>query len=209
MPRRGRAFSLPNRGPRSRKSKPRARSCRRFCRAPSAARFRTPNWRPIFALYQTARKQGDPFESAVLFALRGVLISPQFLFRAEAPNPSPQPRLLDSYALATRLSYFLWASMPDSLLTDLAETGRLQDPEILKGQVGRMLRSPKALGLVQSFVEQWLGTRELGSTIAPDAKLFPMYSGDEELRGDIRYQPVLFFRETAGKRSFAAQPARL
>ena len=150
---------------------------------------------PYFALYQTARKQGDPFEGAVLFALRGVLISPQFLFRAETPNPSPQPRLLDSYALATRLSYFLWGSMPDSLLTDLAETDRLQDPEIIKGQVGRMLRSPKALGLVQSFVEQWLGTRELGSTITPDAKLFPMYSGDEELRGDIRYQPVLFFQE--------------
>jgi hypothetical protein len=147
------------------------------------------------ALYQTARKQGDLFEPAVLFALRGVLISPQFLFRIEPPNPSSQPRLLDNYALATRLSYFLWGSMPDSLLIDLAEMGKLQDPEVLKGQVARMLRSPKSLGLVQSFVEQWLRTRELGSVITPDAKLFPMYAGDEELRGDIRYQPVLFFQE--------------
>jgi hypothetical protein len=84
--------------------------------------------------------------------------------------------------------------MPDGLLFDLAEAGKLHDPEILKWQVSRMLRSPKSLGLTQNFVEQWLGTRELGRTVNPDAKLFPQY-GDAELRGDIRYQPVLFFLE--------------
>ncbi|MDQ6677686.1 MAG: DUF1592 domain-containing protein, partial [Acidobacteriota bacterium] len=96
---------------------------------------------------------------------------------------------------ATRLSYFLWGSTPDGLLLALAEAGRLQDPEILKGQVARMLRNPKSFDFMQSFVEQWLGTRALGQSISPDAKLFPMYAGDEELQGDIRYQPILFFRE--------------
>jgi hypothetical protein len=150
---------------------------------------------PYLALFQAAQKQGNSFQGSILFALRGVLVSPQFLFRIEPPNPGPEPRLLDDYALASRLSYFLWGTMPDSLLFDLAEMGKLHDPEILKWQVARMLRSPKSLEFVESFVEQCLGTRELGHTINPDAKLFPMYAGDEELRGDIRYQPVLFFQE--------------
>jgi hypothetical protein len=150
---------------------------------------------PFLLLFQTAQKQHNSFQNSILFALQGVLISPQFLFRVEAPNPGPEPRLLDDYALASRLSYFLWGSMPDGLLFDLAEAGKLHDPEILKWQVSRMLRHPKSLEFVQSFVEQWLGTRQLGHTINPDAKLFPMYAGDEELRGDIRYQPVLFLQE--------------
>jgi mono/diheme cytochrome c family protein len=150
---------------------------------------------PYLALFQAAQKQGNSFQNSILFALRGVLVSPQFLFRVEAPNPGPESRLLDDYALASRLSYFLWGSMPDGLLFDLAEMGTLNDPEILKWQVARMLRSPKSLEFAESFVEQWLGTRELGHTINPDAKLFPIYAGDEELRGDIRYQPVLFFQE--------------
>jgi mono/diheme cytochrome c family protein len=150
---------------------------------------------PYLELFQTAQKQGDSFQASILLALRGVLISPQFLFRFEPPNPGLETRLLDDYALASRLSYFLWGSMPDSLLFDLAETGKLHEPDILKWQVERMLRSPKALGLAQNFVEQWLGTRELGRTVSPDAKLFPAYAADAELRGDIRYQPVLFFQE--------------
>ncbi len=146
---------------------------------------------PYLDLFQADLKRGGSFDSAILFALRGVLISPQFLFRLEDRRP-------DDYALASRLSYFLWGSMPDGLLFDLAEEGRLHDPDVLKGQVERMLRSPKSLGLVQSFVEQWLGTRELGASINPDTKLFPMWN-DAELRGDIRYQPILFFQEILAK----------
>ncbi len=146
-------------------------------------------------LFQSAQKSGKSFDDSILFAIRGVLVSPQFLFRVEAVNPGSEPRLLDDYALATRLSYFLWGSTPDSLLLALAEAGKLHEPEILNGQVARMLRNTKSFDFVQSFVEQWLGTRALGQTIRPDAKLFPEYSGDEELQGDIRYQPVLFFRE--------------
>lgn len=104
------------------------------------------------------------------------------------------PGRLDDYALATRLSYFLWNSMPDSLLFALAESGQLHDPEILKEQIARMLRNTKAFDFAQSFAEQWLRTRELGETTHPDTAMFPAWK-DAELQGDIRYQPVLFFRE--------------
>ena len=154
-----------------------------------------PDLQPYLELFDLSQKARAAFEESILYALKGVLVSPQFLFRAEAPNTTPQARLLDDYALATRLSYFLWGSTPDSLLLALAETGKLHDPEVLQGQVARMLRNEKSFDFVQSFVEQWLGTRSLAQTIHPDAKLFAVYAADEELRGDVRYQPVLFFRE--------------
>jgi hypothetical protein len=146
------------------------------------------------ALFHSAQKQGDSFEDAILYALKAVLVSPQFLFRTEPPNTSREPRLLDDYSLASRLSYFLWGSTPDGLLLALAETGKLQDPEILKSQVARMLRNPKSFEFVQSFVEQWLRTRDLSQSFRPDAELYPAWS-DAELQGDVRYQPVLFFQE--------------
>ncbi len=146
-------------------------------------------------LFDSAQKNKSSFDDSVLYALKGVLVSPQFLFRIEDQNPFAQPRLLNDYALASRLSYFLWGSTPDSLLLALAKAGKLHEPEILAGQTARMLRNQKSFDFVQSFVEQWLGTRALGQTAQPDAKLFPVYAGDEELRGDVRYQPVLFFRE--------------
>ncbi|MEJ7608980.1 MAG: DUF1592 domain-containing protein [Bryobacteraceae bacterium] len=145
-------------------------------------------------LFHSAEKRGEPFDDAILYALRGVLISPKFLFRIEEPNPEVRPRLLDDYALASRLSYFLWGSQPDGLLLALAEGGKLNEPEVLKNQVARMLRNQKSFDFVQSFVEQWLRTRDLGASFKPDAELFPLWR-DAELQGDIRYQPVLFFRE--------------
>ncbi len=148
---------------------------------------------PYLSLFSAARRSGSSYDDAILYAVRGVLVSPQFLFRLERPS-TKQDGLIDDYALASRLSYFLWGSMPDSLLFDLAAAGKLQDPEILKWQVGRLLRSPKSVEFVTRFVEQWLGTRELGRTIQPDPKLFPMYA-DDELRSDIRYQPIMFFHE--------------
>jgi mono/diheme cytochrome c family protein len=145
-------------------------------------------------VFHAALTRGDSFDEAVLFALRAALMSPQFLFRSEIPNPAPNMRPLDDYALASRLSYFLWGSMPDSLLMALADKGKLKDPEILKVQVARMLRNTKSFDFAQSFVEQWLRTRDLGKSIEPDTGLFPAWK-DAELQGDIRYQPILFFRE--------------
>lgn len=139
------------------------------------------------SLFRSAIQRNDSFEDAIVYALRGALISPQFLFRIE-------PAKLDDYALASRLSYFLWGSMPDTLLLALAETGKLSDPEILKGQVARMLRNPRSTDFARSFVDQWLRTRDVGETFKPDAELFPEWS-DTELQGDIKNQPLLFFRE--------------
>lgn len=147
------------------------------------------------ALFQLAQKQGETFDGAVFFALRAALVSPKFLFRAEPPNPGPGPKPVDQFALASRISYFLWGSMPDELLFDVAAAGKLHDPAVIRELVPRMLRNDRSLGFAQRFIEQWLRTRELAGDKAPDAKLYPLYAEDEELRGDIRFQPILFFRE--------------
>lgn len=150
---------------------------------------------PYMELFKAARQQGQPFEASVLFVLRSALVSPMFLFRVESPNGGLEPQPLDQYALASRLSYFLWGSMPDELLFDIAAEGKLHEPEVLKELVQRMLRNDRSLAFVQRFVEQWLRTRELGTDKSPDPELFPTYATDEELRADIRFQPILFFRE--------------
>lgn len=144
---------------------------------------------PYLSLYSAARKAGEDFEPAIFFALRGALVSPLFLFRTEPAET------VDGYALASRLSYFLWGSQPDELLTDLAASGKLQDPEVLRQMARRMLKHDRSWNLARRFTEQWLHTRELTGDKAPDAKLFPEYAKDEELRGDIRIQPQQFFRE--------------
>lgn len=148
---------------------------------------------PFLALFRASLQAKQTFDSSVVYMLRGVLMSPQFLFHVEAPNLSSEPRLVDDYALASRLSYFLWGSMPDEMLFDLAQMGKLHEPAVLQEEIGRMLRSGKSNGFVESFVTQWLGTRELGREFVPDAKIFPNYLGDADLQGDIRFQPTVFF----------------
>jgi hypothetical protein len=143
-------------------------------------------------LFRRAREQGQEFEPAIYFALRGVLVSPRFLFHVEASGSDPQLR---QYALASRFSYFLWGSMPDEFLLDIAAAGKMDDPKVLRQLVPRMLRDPRSLELFTRFVEQWLRTRELDGGHAPDAGLFPEYANDAELRSDIRLQPVFFFQE--------------
>jgi hypothetical protein len=150
---------------------------------------------PYLNLFKTARKMGQPFDSAVLLGVRGALVSPLFLFRVEPSYTGSEPRPLDAYALASRISYFLWGSMTDELLFDVAASGKLQDPEVLRQLTRRMLRNDRSLNFAQRFVEQWLRTRELGADKKPDPELFPTYANDEELRGDIRFQPILFFQE--------------
>ncbi|MCX6592193.1 MAG: DUF1592 domain-containing protein [Acidobacteria bacterium] len=147
------------------------------------------------SLFEAARKQGRDYEEAVFFAVRGALVSPKFLFRVEQPNRTAVVQPVSDYQLASRLSYFLWGSMPDELLLDAAAAGKLREPAVLKALVARMLRNDRSLGFAQRFIEQWLGTRDLMGTKKPDTKLYPMFDNDEELRSDIRLQPVLFFRE--------------
>lgn len=143
------------------------------------------------ALFEGARTRGEPFEPSLLFAMQGALISPHFLFRLEEPNPDSQPRLVGDYEIASRLSYFLWDSMPDDELFRLAAEGKLKEPEVLREQAVRMLKDRKTRESAESFVEQWLGTRELGRNIKPD-RAANRYSN--ELEWALKQEPVLFFQ---------------
>jgi hypothetical protein len=135
-------------------------------------------------LFSSELKRGESFESSILYALQTALVSPHFLFLRERQNLEPGPRLLGDYELASRLSYFLWGTMPDDVLLGLAAAGKLNDPDVLKEQVARMLQGGtarrdedrvrvvsdgKVTEFTTRFVEQWLGTRELGRDIKPDA----------------------------------------
>ena len=117
--------------------------------------------------YRAARRSGQRFEDAVKVVLQAVLISPKFLLRSETPpgTAEPAPYRVSDWDLASRLSYFLWASMPDAELRDLARHGALSDPAVLEAQVDRMLADPKADTLGTSFAAQWLGFQQVGSRI--------------------------------------------
>lgn len=136
------------------------------------------------ALFEAERKRGGTFDDAVLHAIQAVLMSPHFLFRLETGQ----------YAIASRLSYFLWGSMPDKQLFSMAEQEMLRDPATLKCEIARMVTDVKATEFAERFVEQWLGTRDLGREVKPDPKLFaPFY--DAEIQSGIKYEPIIFFQE--------------
>lgn len=151
----------------------------------------------LMNLFDLADKQGEAFNDAVRVALEGVLISPFFLYRLELEQPGKPSGSASSisapvgdWELASRLSYFLWASMPDDELFDLAKDGRLHDPATLDKQTRRMLQSPKARALVDTFAEQWLGLRSLDEH-QPDPTEFPDF--DKNLRKAIYDEPTMFF----------------
>jgi len=140
---------------------------------------------------QSAMKQGDSFERGVQLALQGVLISPHFLFRGELqpePNNPNAVHPINEFALASRLSYFLWSSMPDDELFSLAGKGELR--KNLDRQVRRMLKDPKSRALVDNFAGQWLQLRNL-RIATPDAKTFPDY--DDTLRAAMQAETETFF----------------
>jgi hypothetical protein len=143
------------------------------------------------ALFDKASAHGASFEQALKLALKGVLISPSFLFLTDSPPAKKGLYQLGHYEVASHLSYFLWASMPDDELFALAGRGRLHDPDVLRGQVRRMLRDPRSRGLADGFAAQWLGIRPLGVTIRPDAKLFPEFT--DQLAAAMREETLLLF----------------
>ena len=116
----------------------------------------------LLTVFDRPPARGDAFEAAVRLPLKAVLISPYFLFLVEPEADQEGVFPLAHYPLAARLSYFLWASMPDDELFALARQGKLQDDEVLRRQVRRMLKDPKARGLAETFAPQWLGLRPLG-----------------------------------------------
>jgi mono/diheme cytochrome c family protein len=142
-------------------------------------------------LFDKASRRGDSFEQSLKLALKGVLISPSFLFLTETPPDKEGAYRLGHYEVAGHLSYFLWSSMPDEELLRLASQGKLHDEKVLREQVRRMARSPRARGLANGFAAQWLGIQPLGVTIRPDARLFPEFT--DELAEAMREETVLFF----------------
>ena len=105
-------------------------------------------------LYDRAAERGDPYEERVKLALKGVLVSKDFLFRMEDRKTKPGIYPVGQYEMASRLSYFLWSTMPDEQLLRLADAGKLQDPQVLATQVDRMLDDPRARGFVGTFTGQ-------------------------------------------------------
>ena len=145
---------------------------------------------PYFKLVADARKSGASFKEALAPGLEAILVSPDFLFRIEKDDPSSEARPISQLALASRLSYFLWSSMPDDELLHCAEQQQLRKPEVLKAQVNRMLSDPKSHALVENFAGQWLELRRLES-VAPDRTKFPLF--DDYLRMSMRQETETFF----------------
>ena len=145
----------------------------------------------LIKLFGMADKEGESFENSVKLALEAVLVSPHFLFRGELqPHPRDPNSIhpIDEFALASRLSYFLWSSMPDDELFALAERGKLR--KTLDAEVRRMLKDPRARALVENFAGQWLQIRNL-KLIAPDTVQFPEF--DDNLRAAMEKETQLFF----------------
>ena len=167
-----------------------------------AARFR--HWEVVapaerdglLAFYRTLRdKDGLSHEDAVRDALVGVLMSPHVCYRYEPAEPGPGPHPLSDYALASRLSYFLWASLPDAELLAHAQTGDLHTPAVLVAQTRRMLRDPKVRGLATEFAGNWLDFRRFEEHNAVDRDRFPAFT--PELRRAMFEEPVRFVVDVA------------
>jgi mono/diheme cytochrome c family protein len=145
------------------------------------------------ALFDRVRKEKPGFVEAIKIPLIAVLASPNFLYLAEPTRTDAKgPRALSDFEFASRLSYFLWSSMPDETLLKLAESGKLRDPATLRSQIDRMLNDPKSEALTRNFVGQWLGLREVGAN-PPAPDLYPHY--DRHLEVSIIQESEAFFRE--------------
>ena len=142
------------------------------------------------AMYDRATGRGDRLELGLRLALKAVLISPDFLFIIE-PEPDDHGTLpLDPIPLATRLSFFLWASGPDDELLTLAESGALSDDDVYRKQVRRMLADPKAAAFAERFFLQWLQLEGIGSVHRPDESRYPEF--DDDLSASMNGEIVAF-----------------
>lgn len=146
-------------------------------------------------LFQQAYRDSGQFILSLRYPLQSILVSPNFLYLPEGrlePVDGNDEKLLDHYAVANRLSYFLWSSMPDDALFALATQGRLHDPTVLEAQVDRMLADPRAQAFVEDFAGQWLGLRQVGAN-PPAEDLFPEY--DRHLEESMVGESLQFFAE--------------
>ena len=141
---------------------------------------------PYRKIVADALAAGQPFTAALRMGLKAVLTSPKFLYLREPQND------LDDFALASRLSYFLWSTMPDETLLTLAGRGELRRPEVLRAQIARMLQDSKSAAFTENFTGQWLNLRDIRAT-TPDKALYPEY--DELLEWSAVRETRLFFQE--------------
>ncbi len=151
----------------------------------------------VMAQMARVKKRGDPAEEQLVVGIQAILVSPNFLFRVEkdrfvkvATAAAPDARYLNDYELASRLSYFLWSSLPDEALLRVAAQGTLRQPQVLTAQVKRMLADPKISRFVENFGGQWLQFRGLESQ-QPDFYLYPSF--DNYLRHSMKKETELFF----------------
>ncbi len=148
---------------------------------------------PLLAFYEGGRREGD-FDHGIQNAIEALLVSPDFLFRAERDpkNAAASGAIyrLNDFELASRLSFFLWSSIPDDELLSLAEQGKLKDAAVVEQQIRRMLDDPRSQAFVSNFGGQWLHLRNLETT-KPDPDVFPNF--DESLRQAFRRETELFF----------------
>lgn len=145
---------------------------------------------PILSVFDKAKAAGYNAHESLKFAIASVLVSPKFLFRIERDPPKGTIGRLSDVELASRLSYFLWSSMPDDELLKLGETNQLHQPAMLAAQVARMIADPKAAAFSENFVGQWLETRSLDS-VRRDQTKYPDWNAD--LRESMRTETRLFF----------------
>jgi hypothetical protein len=143
-------------------------------------------------LFRYVDGQGEQFERAIQIALRAVLVSPHFLFKVEKdPNPTDTtPHRLDPYEYATRISYFLWSSMPDEELFKMADDGSIFSRLFLDPKIKKMIQDPKAKAFTENFAGQWLQLRTL-ATATPDRETYPIY--DAALKQAMIRETELFF----------------
>ena len=142
--------------------------------------------KPFVALVAKSLEMGQPFEASLRAGYKAVLSSPKFLYLREPAGP------LDDHALASRLSYFLWSTMPDETLLAVAAKGELRKPAVLRAQVERMLAHPKAKAFTENFTGQWLGLRDIAAN-TPDKVLYPEF--EELLQWSAERETHLFFEE--------------
>jgi len=148
---------------------------------------------PLMDFYGSGRSEGGTFEDGIEVALQRILVDPEFIYRGEAEPAgvaNGKSYRISDLALASRLSFFLWSSIPDDQLIDLAAQGKLRDPAVLEAQVKRMLADPKSEAMTVNFTGQWLSLRSL-KTSEPVVNIFPDF--DDNLRAAYQREIELFF----------------
>ena len=162
---------------------------RAFRRPVTAADIEAP-----LAFYNDARSSGESFDAGIRAGLARVLVSPYFIYRVErdpAGLRAGASRQVSEVELASRLSFFLWSSIPDQRLINLASTGKLRAPGVLSAEVTRMLKDPRSNALVSNFTGQWLQLRNLESKVQPDILMFPDF--DDNIREGFRTETEMLF----------------